>query len=1434
MLEPTIVQDYRRAEDYDETARDLPSLVPFRGVVFEADAQHDPSPMDLLRQLSQQAQRSCKMVLYKTDLSSDLASLYSVVFDVVLDSAKEKAMGVRPKPSPEGILQCLADLDILPQQSVAFVTSVPGAVACHEANFGLVVCSGADSLQNEDAYRAAGVDVVLPADRPLSLARLNWMFKARVMDSGWQLRYHVYNPRAEKLRETLTAVGNGYCGVRGSPEWAKSSKECYPGCYIAGVYNCSASTVRGIEIRNSDLVNCPNWTAVQMRIGDSGEWVNPLEQDVLEYSHGVDLAVAQHERSITFQDREGRRTRIRSTRVASMASPHLCAQVYTVTPLNYSHPVTVRSAIDGDVRNEGVERYLALNRKHLRVSRAGDVSGRLMYLTAETTGLRDRVEICTVARHSALADGRAAPAAERRFERSSTEVAEVFVFPGKQGVSYAVEKLVSIWTSRDPPSGQSAGQSLLDRACAVANGPRSFEDACVPHRAKWRGLWDGMDIRLQGDRRTWLMQKMARMHLYHILSSCSPNNLGMDAGLTARGLTGENHRGHVFWDEAFITPTLVSTHPEVAKAHLQYRTNRIDAARAHAKEHGYTGAMVPWQTSDTGAEDTQVVKFNPVSGKWDPDMSRRQRHVGIAVFLDAWRYIEATADLAFLAGDLGVLMLEIARFFAGLAKLDPADNRYHISGVMGPDEYHEEVGCLGGGVVDNAYTNVMTVWLLSRALDIARGQVLPQSERDALARRVHLSEEETAHWVKVTQTMAVHIQPDGLIEEFKGWNDLQDLDWKGYAQKYDNLQRLDRILKAEGKTPDSFKVVKQPDTLMLFYFLTLDEVGGILRQLGYPCDPLQVLRRNFDYYVPLTTAGSALAFTVHARLAKLLGRNEAQKEWMMESVTGDVFGQRSADGAPSEGLHLGVMAGTIELLVANTLGLREVGDRVYEIHPELLPGCHTCTFSRLLHGVWFHFVVTRRDVTISRLGAADWCAAGDAPMRFSVGAHSAHVEPGRPVVLRYRITGLKEFIGVMKRTRVIRADVLRRVFTQRPMQRQQLLALRSARDLILSLPAPEEGAPTPYTRVLEVDGVPCYTADLSHEVGDIDRDLCYLQEGEQAFTDQFPGRVHGGFAQAVGGAADWLGRALGSAKRFGNWLSSRDGTIVPRQERFLTSIQPAYNSVFLTRFATTCCQRALIITKSPLGGEASERGEPVEANGLWDVSVNPPDIFAYAGSMGRSFLTTQEVRGNLPIDPQSDRLLQALARRVSALLQRPQFEKFRAFGHGLQTRWGLFVVPKGDSCIRLSRPEQQRLKEAVSAVAKEVDPSGRFLNVEDTGDELHVSIRPRGTRVGEWDKGAGVRFLHEKQVLQLQQGPNLVCVDHERDLPMVDTCLEFSKDTWCVFVSPDAAAAQRVRARYPQVLVLPTPDHLICALNAVALKAGATQRVIPPGPAGRL
>ena len=222
--------------------------------------------------------------------------------------------------------------------------------------------------------------------------------------------------------------------------------------------------------------------------------------------------------------------------------------------------------------------------------------------------------------------------------------------------------------------------------------------------------------------------------------------------------------------------------------------------------------MFPWQSGSDGREESQRAHLNPQSGHWLPDTSHLQRHVGLAVAYSIWQYYQATGDLEFLTDHGAEVMLEVARFFADIAVHDPATDRYRIRGVMGPDEYSTRYpGATEPGIDDNAYTNVMTVWLLHRTRDVLAA--LPPVRRAELIETLDLDPIEQLRWEDISRRMTVPIAEDGVISQFAGYRELPDLDWADYRHRHGDLQRLDRILEAEGRSVDDYQVSKQADVL---------------------------------------------------------------------------------------------------------------------------------------------------------------------------------------------------------------------------------------------------------------------------------------------------------------------------------------------------------------------------------------------------------------------------------------------------------------------------------------------------------------------------------------------------------------------------------------------------------------------------------------------
>jgi len=257
--------------------------------------------------------------------------------------------------------------------------------------------------------------------------------------------------------------------------------------------------------------------------------------------------------------------------------------------------------------------------------------------------------------------------------------------------------------------------------------------------------------------------------------------------------------------------------------------------------------------------------------------------------------------------------------------------RYEIHGVMGPDEFHEGYpGLRAPGLNNNAYTNIMAVWVLCRALDVL--DLLPEIRRAELMRRLGLSGQEIARWEDISRRMFVPFHSDGIISQFEGYEKLAELDWGDYRRRYGNIQRLELILEAENDSANRYKLSKQADVLMLFYLFSTEELGELFTRLGYPFKP-QNIPCNVAYYDCCSSHGSTLSRVVHAWVLARSDRPRSLTHFA-EALQSDVSDIQQ--GTTAEGVHLGAMAGTVDLLQRVSTGIEITGD-VLRLNPELPP-----------------------------------------------------------------------------------------------------------------------------------------------------------------------------------------------------------------------------------------------------------------------------------------------------------------------------------------------------------------------------------------------------------------------------------------------------------------------------------------------------------------
>ncbi|MEL6719244.1 MAG: glycoside hydrolase family 65 protein [Bacteroidota bacterium] len=245
------------------------------------------------------------------------------------------------------------------------------------------------------------------------------------------------------------------------------------------------------------------------------------------------------------------------------------------------------------------------------------------------------------------------------------------------------------------------------------------------HLAEWENLWQS-DIIVDGDLEA---QRAIRFAVYHLYSFA---RAGTAYSLSPMGLSGLGYNGHVFWDtEIWMYPPLLLLQPDIARSILEYRFERLEAAKQNAFSHGYEGAMYPWESSADGSEDTPVWAL---TGPF-------QHHISGDIAWAHWKYYQVTKDKEWLRDKGFPVIKEVADFWASRVERN-GEGQYDIKNVIGANEWEENID-------NNAYTNGMAITSLRIATQAA----------------TTLGKKANPDWERVAQNIPILTFPDGTTRE---------------------------------------------------------------------------------------------------------------------------------------------------------------------------------------------------------------------------------------------------------------------------------------------------------------------------------------------------------------------------------------------------------------------------------------------------------------------------------------------------------------------------------------------------------------------------------------------------------------------------------------------------------------------------------------------
>lgn len=883
--------------------------------------------------------------------------------DVRVDgrTAQEHDLGGKP----DLLLEAARRLAIEPARALVIEDAIAGVEAAAGLGFGLVVGVARDG--DGEALRHHGAHRVV--QRIDALTDLDIAGRTTAAEPAWSLRYDDYIPEQQALRESLCTLGNGCFATRGALEEARAGRWHYPGTYFAGGYDRLATEVRGQVLVHEDLVNWPNWLPISFRpVG--GQWLSLDAVAVLEHSATLDFRRGELTRRTRVRDRDGRTSELTSHRIVSMHDPNLAAIRWELVALDWSGPLEIRSTLDGAVDNTGVARYRPLRGDHLVACETGH-AGQTMWLAARTR--QSERHVAQVAR-TTLVDIEGAPAIRHTHEVLEDRVDHIFTLDVAERRPIALEKILVLRSARD----DAISEPLTDAREQLEHVP-GFDLLFGAHARAWSRLWRRFDIDLgPGHEET---NRILRLHIFHLLQVASPHVVDRDVGVPARGLHGEAYRGHIFWDELFIFPLLNYGLPALTRALLMYRHHRLGAARRHARALGHAGAAFPWQSGSSGREETPAAYLNLRSGRWIVDESELQHHISAAVAWNVWSYYEASGDLHWLRYYGAEMLLEIARFWASVATWDPTRARYRICGVVGPDEFHTAYpGATKPGLDDNAYTNIMAAWCLQTA-ERALAE-LDAERREELLVDLDIDDVDRHHWHEVATRLHVPFHDGHIISQFEGYADLREFDWEAWRARHGDIHRLDLVLESEHDSPNLYKASKQADVLMLFYLFNADDLVALLTSMGHAFEA-RWIPENVDYYLARTSHGSTLSRVVHAWV---LARSDRARSFLLcqEALRSDIDDIQG--GTTPEGIHLGAMAGTVDIIKRGYTGA-VVRDGTLCLKPGLPDELTDLRTRFRVRGAWLDAWISHHAIEIEY-------TSGHGPARVSVDGELRVLERG--------------------------------------------------------------------------------------------------------------------------------------------------------------------------------------------------------------------------------------------------------------------------------------------------------------------------------------------------------------------------------------------------------------------------------------------------------
>src|SRR6516165_8644962 len=702
----------------------------------------------------------------------------------------------------------------------------------------------------------------------------------------WNVIEKRFRPEFLAQLETMLALGNGYLGMRGCPEEGGPNAE--NATLINGFYETwpiiYGEEAYGFAKTGQTIFSVTDSKIIKLFVDDEPFWLP--NANLLSYDRRLNMKSGTLDREILWETPAGKQVLIASRRLISFANRHVAAISYRVTLLNAAASLVISSEM---ATNEPSAR----NGDDPRQAKA--FSGRVLHQRASYSKDR-RIMLCHATEKSRLT---LTCAADNAMETSCPHAYKVvhtgdfgqvaFTIEARPGSPIQLTKYMVYHTSHTASAEELCGRAEWTMDRVVDQG---FEHLLASQEQYLDDFWRRSDVRIRDiredrtKRSTVEIQQAIRFNLFHILQASARAE---DAGVPAKGLTGQAYEGHYFWDtEIYVLPFLTYTSPQIARNLLTFRYKMLPQARARAGQLGHRGAMFPWRTI-SGEEASAYYAAGTA-----------QYHINADIMYALRKYVQATGDQSFLRDCGAEMLVETARLWLDLGFYSDAKRgKFCINSVTGPDEYNTVVN-------NNAYTNLMARENLRYAAQTV--EALRTNDPDAynsLAHKTALDPSEVKAWIHATESMYVpYHEKLKIIPQDDSFLDREPWDFQNTPREHYPLLLFYHPLNIYRK-----RVIKQADVILAMFLLGNE----------FSTD---TKKRNFEFYDPLTTGDSSLSSCVEAIIAAQIGDTEKAIRYGMAALLMDLA---DVGGNVKDGCHIASMGGTWMMLTYGFGGMSDDG-----------------------------------------------------------------------------------------------------------------------------------------------------------------------------------------------------------------------------------------------------------------------------------------------------------------------------------------------------------------------------------------------------------------------------------------------------------------------------------------------------------------------------